>query len=256
MKCAFDETIAKEIWVDEAIMYHNLQYRCDYHKANGKHFYDWHYRTYNSMDAFTDIFTFWTSKQIRRILRNLENKGYIKTWVYNKIWYDRTKWYTCIWPNGQMELPEQANGSDQTGEPIPNINTDENTDKNTELKTSTPRTTTTLFNSPNDLLDTLDTKLKQACIDFYNHREEIKKPMTDRAFILFIKKIKKIPLDIAEKEIERAIMNWRQSIYPKEDEPEPKNDQEHLELYLKIGHEKYRAKYWWSMAWKMKKETL
>lgn len=37
---------------------------------------------------------------------------------------------------------------------------------------------------------------------------------------------------------------------------EPKNDQEHIELYQKIGAEKYKARFWASKTWKIQKELL
>lgn len=127
MKLQFEEEVAIDVWVDEAIMYSNLQYWCEKNKANDKHYYDWNYRTYNSMKAFTELFKFWSEKQIRRILDNLEASWYIKTGNYNKVAYDRTKWYACICPNGQMELTKKENGTDQMVEPIPNSNTNNNT---------------------------------------------------------------------------------------------------------------------------------
>lgn len=148
------------------------------------------------MEAFTEIFPFWTTKQIRRILSKLEKNGYIKTWVYNKIWYDRTKWYTCIWPNGQMELPEQEVGSDQMGEPIPNNNTDENTD----WRIVAHRTTTTSFNS------TTQENIEQNTFCTSDSFEEFwkqypKKKWKQKAKRLFISKIK------SQKKFEE-LMQW------------------------------------------------
>jgi len=120
IKMQFSPKIAKEIGVEEAIMYANIEYWCTRNKANNKHYYDDMYWTYNSMKAFIELFTFWSEKQIRRILNKLEKKGYIKTGNYNNVKYDRTKWYTCICPNGQMEMSKRENGKDQMGEPIPN----------------------------------------------------------------------------------------------------------------------------------------
>lgn len=116
MKFDFDPAVAKEVWVEEAIMYSNIKRWCEKNKANGKHYYDGYYRTYNSMEAFCKLFTFWTFDQIRRILKNLEDKKYIKTWEYNTNKYDRTKWYTplvdfqhSICVNPQMDLSEPTN---------------------------------------------------------------------------------------------------------------------------------------------------
>ena len=152
----FKGSIAKEVGVDGAIMLNHLQYWILHNKAHETNFYDGEYWTYSTRKALCEIFPFWTEKQIRRILDNLIKDGYLKTGNYNKIGYDRTLWYTLTdkgwrlfsvmqmpeWlssncPNGQMEQTKQANGMDETGQPIPNINTNNNniyTDKKKTIK--------------------------------------------------------------------------------------------------------------------------
>ena len=154
----FDPEIAMVYGVDAAVMLWNLDHWIQKNKANGRHFHDGFYWTYNTAQAFTELFPFWTAKQITRILAKLEDAGVLHTGNYNPIKYDRTKWYAidydvllrekaffnldnCILPNGQMDLPAIKNGNAQTGEPIPNINTDINTDnKQIEVETRGART--------------------------------------------------------------------------------------------------------------------
>lgn len=133
----FDPEIAVTYGVDAAVMIWNLDFWIQKNKANGKHFHDGFWWTYNTAQAFTELFPFWTAKQITRILAKLEDAGVIHTGNYNQTTYDRTKWYAldyevlllsktfsktgkCISPNGQMDLPELANGFAGTGEPKPN----------------------------------------------------------------------------------------------------------------------------------------
>ena len=136
MNHSFNVDIAKIFGVEEAIVIENMFFWIEKNKANEKHYYDGSYWTYNSMKAFSHLFPYWSEKQVRRILKSLEDQGCVKTGNYNKITYDRTKWYAltervvCICLNGQMDLTKRANGFDQTGEPIPDINTDINTDIN------------------------------------------------------------------------------------------------------------------------------
>lgn len=119
IKMQFNPQIAKDIGVEEAIMYSNIEFWVEHNRANNKNFHEGKYWTYNSMEAFSKLFWFWSDKQIRRILNNLESKGYIITDNFNEHKYDRTKWYTTNCPNGQMENPKEANGKFQMGEPIP-----------------------------------------------------------------------------------------------------------------------------------------
>ena len=72
IKMQFNPEIAKDIGVEEAIMYSNIEFWCEKNKANNKNFHDEAYWTYNSMEAFKILFPFWTVRQIERILKNLE----------------------------------------------------------------------------------------------------------------------------------------------------------------------------------------
>ncbi len=141
MNYSFDIEDAKMYGVDEAIMLYNIKFWVMKNKANEKNQFEieidgkieirtW---TFNSHRAFSELFPFWSTKQIRRIMNNLEVKGAVLSGNYNKIKYDRTKWYALkhesLSPNGQMNSTKQANKLDQTVQPIPDINTDINTDK-------------------------------------------------------------------------------------------------------------------------------
>lgn len=132
----FDTEVALDVGIKAAILYKNIQHWCEHNKTNDQNFHDGLYWTFNSARAFKEQFPYLTEKQIRTSLETLEGKGYIKSGNFNKVGYDRTKWYAdtgkgkSILPTGQMEVTCEANGSDTEGEPIPNINTDINTDVN------------------------------------------------------------------------------------------------------------------------------
>jgi len=148
IKMQFDPQIAKDIGVEEAIMYSNLDFWCAYNKAHKQNMYDGNYWTYNSTRAFKELFKFWTTKQIERILKNLEKGEYIKTGNYNNVKYDRTKWYTCIYSFDKMDSTINTNGSAQMVEPIPDNkpnnktkckfeqSSNNNNDKNSIVKTN------------------------------------------------------------------------------------------------------------------------
>lgn len=139
MDYSFNKDIACKIGVDKATMLQNMHFWIMKNMANKKNYFDGNYWTYNSIKAFSILFPFWSEKQIRRILTQLEEEGYIVSGNYNKIPYDRTKWYAltkktfglygeAICPNGQMNFSKWANESAQKGEPIPYINTDSKPD--------------------------------------------------------------------------------------------------------------------------------
>lgn len=125
----FDTELAKLIGVDEAIVTSNLVYWITKNIANRKHFYQGKYWTYNSVRAFTDLFDFWTPKQIRRIMESLYKQEVVLKGNFNKLDFDKTGWYAItdkynyllpIWANDVLET---ANGDAEKGKPIPNKKT-------------------------------------------------------------------------------------------------------------------------------------
>lgn len=123
----FNVGIAQRYGLDEAIILNNLIYWIEQNKANCKNFYDGYYWTYNSVKAFLEIYPFWSKGQITRVLASLEAKNVIKSGNYNKVGYDRTKWYTiidiAISRNQEINLPETANQFTGNERPIPLNNT-------------------------------------------------------------------------------------------------------------------------------------
>lgn len=142
MDYSFNTKIALKYGVEEAVFVHNMYWWLIKNEANGRHYYDGRTWTYNSKEAFTKLFPFWTEKQLRRIVNNLKDKGALYTANYNTNSFDRTLWYALsdeiynIYGDivetkeeqkgntrpaemGKSELPEQSNTFDQTGRPIP-----------------------------------------------------------------------------------------------------------------------------------------
>ena len=89
----FDEKIAKKYGVNEAIMLQNIVFWIKKNKANNKHYYDNKFWTYNSVNAFAEIFSFWTVRQIRTILNSLIDQNAIIAGNYNENPFDQTRWY-------------------------------------------------------------------------------------------------------------------------------------------------------------------
>lgn len=146
---SFDVDVACIIGVDEAIMLQHLSYWVRYNQNNNTNFHEGRYWTYNTNEAFSKWFKFWSERQIRHILQKLKNDGYIMTGCFNSRPFDRTKWY-ALTPkgeelmngrvievtktadsncqkaeygsdkNGSMDLTNMSNGTDKNVRPIPN----------------------------------------------------------------------------------------------------------------------------------------
>lgn len=135
MTHSFDVEIAKKYGIDEAIILNHMFFWIQKNEANKKHFHDGHYWTYSSIEAFTEIFPYWSAPQIKRILKRMEETGAILTGNYNNSPYDRTKWYAIpdsiysIFQSRPADGTESSDQKDGIVPPIPDKSPDINTDK-------------------------------------------------------------------------------------------------------------------------------
>lgn len=127
--------VAIRYGLEEAIFLDSIVFWYKENRANNRNHYDGRFWTYNSVKAFDELFPWWSSKQIRRIINSCKDQGTILVGNYNEDPRDRTVWYSpcdellalyglgeegnCIRPFGQMQFPEQADTFAQTGEPLP-----------------------------------------------------------------------------------------------------------------------------------------
>lgn len=149
----FDSEIAARYGVDEAIMIQNFAYWIEKNEANGRHFYDGRTWTYNSADAFAKLLPFWNSRQIRRILKSLEEKEVIMTGNYNASAFVRTTWYAftdSFYKKCNLDVQKSVNGEAENGRCndidiynnpsiYPNNNPNNNAAEGSELFPSEPK---------------------------------------------------------------------------------------------------------------------
>jgi hypothetical protein len=199
----FDTEIAREYGVDIAIVVNNIAFWLQKNKANKKHMYDGKVWTYNSTKAFAELFPYWTESQMRRILDKMQDLEIIQSGNYNKVAYDRTKWYTftdafvekhkSICEFCQMESADLPNGIGENHEPIPDSKPDVN---NTDIKTDIEQS---FFENG---------ELNQIFLDFIADRKKRGKKMTDKAIELTVKKLKGFRSDSSRiKAITESIAN-------------------------------------------------
>ena len=133
MEYSFNTEHAKLYGVNEAIMLKNFQFWIRKNKANKNANHDGRTWTYNSTIALTELFGFWSTGQIKRILKSLEEQNVLMVGNYNKAKYDRTKWYAfvdesafidtdnTISRNQPMEHTEPTNAIAHFSQPIPDV---------------------------------------------------------------------------------------------------------------------------------------
>jgi len=89
----FSVDVAEKLGVDAAIMINNFYFWIKKNKANNRNLRAGSYWTYNSVEAFCELFPYWTKGQIRRILTNLIKKNILKKDKHNINKFDSTLWY-------------------------------------------------------------------------------------------------------------------------------------------------------------------
>lgn len=125
MQYAFDMALAQAYGVNEAIFVHRLYWWVRDNAANGRNYRDGTHWTYDSLAALTQIFPFWSRRQIEGVIARCRDKGLIRTADYNTDRRDRTTWYTVTevvqraYAPAEMGLPVPGNACPQTGKCIP-----------------------------------------------------------------------------------------------------------------------------------------
>ena len=124
MEFHFNSELATRYGIDEAVFIHNLYFWVAKNKANKKNIFDGKAWTYNTAKALTELFPFWTDRQIQRIIKNCRSKGLIETKQLSENKRDRTLYYTvtktveCIYTNGGMDTTKRVQPFTQTVECI------------------------------------------------------------------------------------------------------------------------------------------
>lgn len=125
--------LAKSIGLNEAIVLQQVHYWLENNKKNNRNFFEGKYWTYKSISNWhKEYFNFWSEKTVKRIFAVLEQKGILVIGNYNKLPYDKTKWYSIDYislesliadcPNleGQFDPMERDNLTQLRGTNCPN----------------------------------------------------------------------------------------------------------------------------------------
>lgn len=124
----FNADLARKYGVDGAIFLHAMAFWVGKNQANGRHFHQGRTWTYNTQEALTKLFPFWSRRQIERITGKLREQGALLSGRFGADKTDRTLWYTLsddvletygllpspIAPNGEMHGTEPGQPYHQT----------------------------------------------------------------------------------------------------------------------------------------------
>jgi hypothetical protein len=93
MEHAFNTNVAAKYDLNIATLLQNFRFWTRDNLANKRNINEGLCWTYNTVQAFCEIFHYWTRHQIEHLLKKAEAQGLIVSGNYNCNKYDRTKWY-------------------------------------------------------------------------------------------------------------------------------------------------------------------
>lgn len=124
----FDSNVAEKYGVEAAVLIHNLAFWIKKNAANNKHFYEGKFWTYNSVEAFTELFPFWNADKVRRLLDKLACENVVEKGNFNHNSFDRTQWYSLndsVFSLLKIELkPSKKTASELLKKELENTNID------------------------------------------------------------------------------------------------------------------------------------
>lgn len=129
----FDVEDAVKYGVEKAVVLSNIRFWLNNNKNKDlsavKH--DGYYWMYNTAKDMSNVLPYFTQSKIQRLLKQLEDDGVLIVGNYNKVKYDRTKWYTLSEftydENCSTQTPELTIGNEQIEQPIQDSKTDTKT---------------------------------------------------------------------------------------------------------------------------------
>jgi hypothetical protein len=86
--------LAVEYGTNESLFLTNLCFWLEKNKANKVHFHRGRYWVYNTMEAWVELFPYFTKDQIRHLIDKMKQKKILLVGVFNRTRYDRTQWYS------------------------------------------------------------------------------------------------------------------------------------------------------------------
>ena len=93
MNHSFNVEIAEKYGIEKAVLLENFYFWIKKNKANNKNLHEGRYYTYNTAEAFAELFPYIKERRIAQLLREMENEDnlLLSGQFFN---YDRTKSYT------------------------------------------------------------------------------------------------------------------------------------------------------------------
>lgn len=181
MEHHFNIELATKLGIEEAIFLNNLYYWLQKNAANGKNFFDGSYWTYNTKQAYTEIFPYMSYDKIKRMINLLREQNIIKTGHYDENKMNRTLWYAFTECGLKMmkdagykvEVLGFEDGEDEDDKNC----TDEKEQEEPSQKSVLPQCTTNINKTDINNKETLETSSRVK--ERLSHKYNKDKPLTD-----------------------------------------------------------------------------
>jgi len=211
----FDVDDAVKYGVDEAIILSNIRYWVFTNQAKNHNFKLGKYWTYNSAEALTRLYPFWTRRKIARLLQRLEASGAIIS-SKDTEGGDQTKWYTTNDNKPLVNSDQRAlDNSDQ-----PLVNSDQSVYK--QLKnTIVKQRGEPIKESEINQIDGFNKHLSEnpafaiAWSDWIEYRKARRKPMSVHASNRLKKTLNKHTVQECIEAIDTSIQSDWSGLFPK-----------------------------------------
>jgi hypothetical protein len=86
--------LAVRFGTNESLFLTNLCFWIEKNRANRVNYHDGHYWVYNTMEAWAELFPYFSKYQIRHLIDKMRSRDILLVGVYNRVQYDRTQWYS------------------------------------------------------------------------------------------------------------------------------------------------------------------
>ena len=126
----FNTKLAKKVGIEAAIIYQNVCFWVQHNEANNTNFINGHFWTYNSWDAWTELFPYMGKYTIKSALKKLKDAKLIKweTGINPANKWDKTAYYRVVdWSHFDIGKNQTSTGENIEHHYRSDINTDINT---------------------------------------------------------------------------------------------------------------------------------
>ena len=114
---AFNVEEAIKYGVEKAILLQHIRFWCVQNEGKKDNLHDGRVWMYQSVEDMHKHYPYWSTHKLHRMLKSMEDEGLILSGNYNKIGYDRTKWYSI-----NLHSANPPNGTGESATPIQILN--------------------------------------------------------------------------------------------------------------------------------------